>query len=211
MLNLHKLPGTAACVVGAMLLAACGAEDSVPAGDLPPSGVGAPSAAERARVTGLGEQAASALMASLGAQLMAAMEAGGPVEAVAVCRNVALPLTDGAASGFEGVSLRRTTSKPRNPANAPDERDLAVLATMEAAATGDDEVPGVMIEWDDTVAHFYAPVFVQQVCLNCHGDPGGFSEPLAEKLRELYPDDQATGYALGDFRGVIRVDIDRQP
>ena len=30
---------------------------------------------------------------------------------------------------------------------------------------------------------------------------------VVEKLRQLYPEDKATGYKLGDFRGVIRVTI----
>jgi hypothetical protein len=113
-------------------------------------------------------------------------------------------MTAAAGEQFEGVTIRRTTLKPRNPANAPDETDRGVLEKLAAMSP-----PGATIEWQDEVARYYQPLIVQEVCLNCHGDPASFPAELTEKLADLYPDDQATGYALGDFRGVIRVDVER--
>lgn len=164
-----------------------------------------PTEAEQRRVSERGEAASEALMKSLGGQLKAALQSGGPVQAIIVCQQAALPLTTAAGESFDGVTVRRTTLKPRNPANAPDDTDRRVLEAM-ARAEG---VPEPVIEWEDDAARFYRPLMMQEVCLNCHGDPASFPTELTQALAERYPNDLATGYALGDFRGVIRVDVER--
>ena len=156
-----------------------------------------------AEVTARGEAAAKVLMERLGAQLKGAMGSGGPVAAITVCQQVAIPLTTSAGAEFEGVTVKRTTLKPRNPANAPDEKDRAVLEAMAAQSP-----PEPTIRWEDGVAHFYRPLMIQEVCLKCHGDPATFPKELTEALASAYPADAATGYALGDLRGAIRVTID---
>ena len=164
----------------------------------------APSAAETRQVTETGQVAAKALMASLGGQLKAALQSGGPVEALQVCQQAAQPITSAAGAQFEGVTIHRTTLKPRNPANAPDEIDRAVLEKMTKESS-----PLSTVEWQDGVARYYQPVMIQEICLKCHGAPASFPAELTAKLADLYPVDQATGYAVGDFRGVIRVDVTR--
>ncbi len=166
------------------------------------SGDAAPSAQEITRVIAQGEAAATALMERLGAQLKGALESGGPVAAITVCQQVALPLTAAAGSEFEGVTIKRTTLNPRNPANAPDETDRAVLMEMSAQSP-----PQPAIRWEDGVAHYYRPLIVQEVCLKCHGDPATFPKELSAALAAAYPADEATGYALGDLRGAIRATI----
>jgi hypothetical protein len=163
----------------------------------------APSAEVVARVTGRGEAAAKVLMDRLGAQLKGAMESGGPVAAIAVCQQVAIPLTDSAGAEFEGVTVKRITLKPRNPANAPDEGDRDALEAMAAQSP-----PQPVIRWADGVAHFYRPLMIQEVCLKCHGDPATFPKELTAALAAAYPADAAIGYALGDLRGAIRVTMD---
>lgn len=163
----------------------------------------APSPEAVAEVTARGEAAARVLIERLGAQLKGAMESGGPVAAITVCQQVAIPLTASAGAEFEGVTVKRTTLKPRNPANAPDDKDRAVLEAMAAQSP-----PQPAIRWEDGVAHFYRPLMIQEVCLKCHGDPATFPEELTEALASAYPADAATGYALGDLRGAIRVTVD---
>ncbi len=168
----------------------------------PVAGDIAPSPEAVAEVTARGEAAAKVLMDRLGAQLKGAMESGGPVAAITVCQQVAIPLTASAGAEFEGVTVKRTTLKPRNPANAPDEQDRAVLETMAAQSP-----PQPTIRWEDGLAHFYRPLMIQEVCLKCHGDPATFPKELTAALAAAYPADAATGYALGELRGAIRVTI----
>lgn len=181
----------------AVLMVACDRNESEPANR--------PTEAERGRVVQTGQAASEALIQSLGGQLKAALQSGGPVQAILVCQQAALPLTSAAGASFEGVAIRRTTLKPRNPANAPDAIDRRVLEMM-ARSEG---APEPVIEWGDDTARFYRPLMVREVCLKCHGDAATFSPELTKTLSERYPNDLATGYALGDFRGVIRVDVER--
>ena len=169
-----------------------------------------PSDGEVEAMTDLGQRASDALMKSLGGQLKGALQNGGPVEALVICQTAAIPLTDAASGRFDGARISRTTLRPRNPLNAPSEEDLPVLEDFVKqvdAATGP---PQAMLKWHQGRAVYYRPLMIQEVCLNCHGDPDSFQADLTEKLAELYPADKATGYSLGDFRGVIRVEMDRK-
>lgn len=155
---------------------------------------------ERAAV--IGAAAAKALMESLGGQLKSAMESGGPVAAIKMCRQVALPLTSATGESFDGVTIRRITLKPRNPLNSPDPIDQRVLQLMATQSP-----PKVVIHREGAVIRYYQPLPVQEICLKCHGDVATFSKELVDVLAANYPGDRATGYAPGDLRGAIRVDV----
>jgi hypothetical protein len=45
------------------------------------------------------------------------------------------------------------------------------------------------------------PIRVQALCLTCHG--GAIPESMSARLDDLYPEDRATGYEVGDFRGLF--------
>lgn len=187
-----------AAALALLPLASC--ERTPDLGAAPPSDGGA--APDDAALAEIGGTVSQALMDSLGTQLKAALEAGGPVAAVTLCQGVAMPLTEAAGQDHEGVSVRRTTLRPRNPANEPDDTDRAVLEAMVAS-----QPPVAEIRREEGAARYYRPLIVQELCLKCHGDPAGFPEELRETLAQLYPDDAATGYSLGELRGAIRVDI----
>ncbi len=165
-----------------------------------------PSPGEEEAAKRVGNVASAALMQSLGGQLKAALESGGPETALAICRDVAMPSTIAVAATVEQGGIRRTTLQPRNPKNAPDATDREVLALLADA----DPLPTEHLVWGGEKVRFYKPLVMQQLCLQCHGDPSGFSEGLQAKLAQLYPEDQAVGYELGDLRGAICVDLDRR-
>ncbi|NOT80375.1 MAG: DUF3365 domain-containing protein [Bacteriovoracaceae bacterium] len=48
---------------------------------------------------------------------------------------------------------------------------------------------------------YIEPLFVQAQCLTCHGE--GIAPNVAQKIKELYPNDQATGFKLNEFRGLV--------
>jgi hypothetical protein len=51
------------------------------------------------------------------------------------------------------------------------------------------------------------PIVVQPMCVTCHG--ADVAPDLRAKIEELYPDDQATGYAAGDLRGIFWAELPR--
>jgi len=49
------------------------------------------------------------------------------------------------------------------------------------------------------------PLGIQEVCLTCHGT--SVAPEVTAAIAPKYPDDQATGYALGDLRGIAWVEL----
>lgn len=139
-------------------------------------------------------------------ELQTALQAGGPVAAVAVCHSRA-PAIASQLSDKYGWDVSRTSLKTRNPANRPDDWERRVLEQFEARRAAG-ESPATL-EHGATVAddggtrfRFMKAIPTQAVCLACHG--GATVPPAVEdKLAELYPDDQARGFAEGDLRGAF--------
>ena len=177
---------------------------------------GPPDAREAALAQTFGaraEEASKALIKTLGSQLKAALSAGGPEGALPICRTVAMPLTKGTAEKFTGLSITRVTDKPRNPANTADEADLAALAHFQAAKADDEPelLAHLTTAPNGKTVRYYRPLRISETCLKCHGDRKEMSKPLRALLTDAYPKDKAHGYALGDLRGLVRVERDHQP
>lgn len=140
-------------------------------------------------------------------ELKAAMQAGGPANAIAVCRNKAPEIAAG-VSAEKGWKVGRTSLKTRNPGNAPDAWELAVLRRFEARkAAGEDPAAidyAEVVEVDGRKSFRYMKAIpTKGVCLRCHG--ADLEPTVAEKLDALYPEDRARGFAEGDIRGAFTV------
>lgn len=148
---------------------------------------------------------ANGMQSALKAELVQTMTTAGPVGAIAVCRTRA-PAIAAQAGNAAGVRVSRTALRLRNPANAPDEQGRAVLELfMERLRAGD--APGQLEHFApaaDGGARFMAAIVMQPPCLVCHGD--NIAEPVRQALREQYPADAATGFAVGELRGAVVVD-----
>jgi len=162
---------------------------------------------QEARAAELGGQATRALMEGLMSRLTAAMQEGGATGALNVCSEQALIVTDSIASALgEGIELKRTTLRYRNPLNAPDEVDATALRRFEELqGTGEEPAPVVLRTPRDY--RYYVPLRIGPPCLQCHGKIDDMDPEVVRVLSELYPEDRATGYEAGDFRGAIRVSI----
>lgn len=164
------------------------------------------------RAVEIGEAASDTLLASLKQELQLAISSKGLVHAIDFCSVNALPLTEevSAQSLPEGLSIKRTSFKYRNPANAPDPADQKALRFFERGASQGKNLPPFIITKEDDEYRYYRPLKVTSMCLNCHGMESQLQPNVLQQLHKLYPDDKATGYALGDFRGVVRVSIPAQ-
>lgn len=170
-------------------------------------------APEAAAVRQAGEAATAMVATRLITELTAALGAGGPEKAVDVCHTKALPLTREPLPGLpQVVAVKRTSLRLRNLQNAPDAGEQAALARVAALVADDKSAPALLvqkIESDGSAPEWrlYRSVGVQAACLACHGAPEAQSPALRALLRERYPQDAATGYAVGDWRGLIRVTV----
>ncbi len=162
---------------------------------------------QRQRAAEVGGEAARALVSTLMSHLTQAMQEGGSIHAVEFCSVNALSLTNAAATAAgEGLSIKRTSTRVRNPANAPDEAEREALRHFQAALAETGELPQTYVQRvDPGEVRYYQAITVAPPCLTCHG--GTIDPALAERLAAIYPDDEATGYEVGDFRGLIRVSM----
>lgn len=179
-----------------LLLLACSTQSPPPTAAPPP--VQAPSADEalQARV----QAAAAAFGPTLRARLTEAVKAGGPPEGVKVCTQDAQEI--GARVAVEhSVSIGRTSLKLRNPANTGPDWVMERLRSGEAGPLRE------VVDVDGArVARMAVPIVIEEPCLVCHGDPAAFSPELSAALAANYPEDAATGYALGDVRGLLWIE-----
>ena len=140
-------------------------------------------------------------------QLMGALQAGGPTNAIGACKELAPSIAQqlGASSG---AIVKRTSLRVRNPNNAPDswEREtLGQFATRKAA--GEALATMESVAWVDTptgrVFRYMKAIPMAEMCNQCHGR--AISPEVSAKLAESYPQDRAVGFVPGDIRGAISI------
>ena len=153
-------------------------------------------------------RAASQMFAkTLKSQLIAAIKAGGPKSAIPVCQQIAPAIS--AQYSKDGLQIGRTALKLRNPANAPDDWERSVLEGFaKAMEKGADPKTLERFAFFTSKAggktfRYMKAIPVGEPCLACHGST--ISPAVQAALDEYYPDDQATGFALGDLRGAFTV------
>lgn len=129
----------------------------------------------------------------------------GPEAAVAVCNTEAPQIAAKLSTG--GVALGRATDKPRNPKNAPADWMRPLMDELAKAPKADGAFAARTLA-DGRLA-YAEPIYVQPLCLTCHGDPAGLAPGVKKILAEKYPDDRATGYKEGDFRGIFWVTVEK--
>lgn len=133
------------------------------------------------------------------------MKANGPVGTIEVC-NIKAPQIAGKISVDSGWNVSRTSLKYRSPANQPDAWELKVLNEFEARKAAGEDVNKIAYSEVATVNgqktfRFMKAIPTGKVCLNCHA--GEIKPAVEAKLKELYPQDKARGYKVGDIRGAF--------
>lgn len=156
-----------------------------------------------------GKTIAQATFKALSTQLKQAMQSGGVEQAASFCNVVALPLTDSLSQQHKAV-IKRTSLKLRNPANAPDSLELAMLKMYDIMSKMRNPVlvPKIIEKGGDEI-QFFAPIQIKnETCLKCHGVLG---QTLKEEdyafIQQHYPNDQATGYKMEDVRGMWSITL----
>lgn len=149
-----------------------------------------------------GSRVQAASFAVLSTKLKNVLGKQGFEEAIQYCSLSAQPLTD-TLSRMYNCTIRRTTLQTRNPLNQANDYEAAILADWAADLKDGKELTAVVQEFAPDTVQYYAPIRIQPLCLNCHGVVGAeLTEDNHRLLQRLYPEDQATGYALGDLRGM---------
>ncbi|MDD2368840.1 MAG: DUF3365 domain-containing protein [Sulfuricurvum sp.] len=152
-----------------------------------------------------GTEVSTTLVQKLGNELKTQMQTGGPIAALHFCSQNALSLTDQVAKE-SGTAIKRVSIQNRNPVNAATFEEKAILNQWQAMLKNSETLPAYQLtKLSNGHTVYYKPIVINKdACLKCHGDIAGDS-PLAKAIKETYPEDQATGYKMGDLRGMIVV------
>lgn len=150
---------------------------------------------------------AQALGSELKAELGKAIEQGGPVNAIGVCKTRA-PEIAARLSRESGADVGRTALRVRNPANAPDPLEMLLLEQFGSElASGGFELPlqaafeinrGGMVE-----RRYMQALPMDGLCVACHGST--LDAKVAAEIAREYPEDRATGFVPGELRGAISI------
>jgi len=131
------------------------------------------------------------------------MKAGGPINAISTCNLKALEITM-QTNKDSSAKISRTSLKNRNPDNAPNEWQKAVLLKFEQRkAAGEDMAKMDYSEVDGDEFRYMKPIPSGEICLKCHGS--SIDLKFTALLDKFYPGDKARGYKKGDIRGAFYV------
>ncbi|MEZ4756587.1 MAG: DUF3365 domain-containing protein [Flavobacteriales bacterium] len=152
-----------------------------------------------------GGRVVPAAFAMLSGRLQHAVQEGGPAHAVDVCSREAVALLD-SLGRVEGMRIRRTSDRIRAPHDEPDVREAMVLrdllAQVAKGVPADELEPRVVAD-ADSVSYYHPILISMPTCLRCHGKPGSdIAQATLAAISARYPLDGATGYELGDLRGI---------
>jgi len=95
----------------------------------------------------------------------------------------------------------RTSDKTRNKKNKPQDWMIKYLGSYKGSKA--QESKSIIHLLPSGKRAYLDPIYIQPLCLNCHGE--NINPSVKMKLKELYPEDQAIDYKLGEFRGFIWV------
>ena len=168
------------------------------------------SAADSAAILTRGGAIATTVAQGLAQRLQAQLAENGAAQTLDFCSRTALVLTDSLTADQPGVSVKRTSTRIRNPRNQPDEHEQLALAWFDSARAASGALPAAYVQAVSAAeARFYRPLVIAPFCIQCHGTVEKLDPEVRAALQERYPNDRAIGYQEGDLRGVIRVSLPR--
>lgn len=143
-------------------------------------------------------------------RLQQAMQEGGPGYAIEVCASFAPKLAD-SLSAESGWLVKRVSLKSRNASRAvPDAWERATLELFDQQQAAGREASQIHAGAIVGSRYRYMQAQgVEPVCLVCHGET--LTDEVRLTLQQYYPDDWATGYALGQVRGAISLSRNLKP
>jgi cytochrome c len=158
------------------------------------------------KATQKGGEVSSALLQKLGSELKLQMETSGAMGALHFCSQNALTLTENVAKESK-TSIKRLSTLNRNPVNKPSIEESSLMNEWENLIKNGKPLPTHKLVTTKSTIVYYKPILINnEACLKCHGKVEG---ELAKAIKATYPEDKATGYKMGDLRGMIAVTIQR--
>ncbi len=160
------------------------------------------------KVNEIGNSIATAAKNTLGQNLQKAIQQGGLEHAIDFCNLNAMPLVDSLSKVY-GAEIKRVSLKARNPIDLPNAEERLVLEAY--AYQWKDSIPlqTNVQPIDENKYLFTKAILVDNaLCLSCHGTfDNGMLKETDDFIKIKYPEDHATGYQIGDLRGMWSIII----
>jgi len=157
-------------------------------------------AADLAQLRGEAEALIPPFQQQLLASVQTAVAAGGPIQAVEACRQLAPGIAQ--QHSVAPWKVGRTALRLRNPDNRPDAWEQAVLEDFQRRSQAGESVASLSrAEVVDGEFRYMRAIATGEPCLACHGST--IKPELVQLLDHHYPQDQARGFAAGELRGAF--------
>ncbi len=136
--------------------------------------------------------------------LQSEIKAKGIIGGIEACQIEAPKIAEALQEKTKKIELGRTSHKLRNSNNAP--RDWVKPYLKEFVSSG--KIPPVQVVRLSGERYGYLePIMLTQpLCLQCHGNE--IESEVMVRLKALYPNDDAAGFKMGEFRGLFWVEMD---
>ncbi|HHO52618.1 MAG TPA: DUF3365 domain-containing protein [Deltaproteobacteria bacterium] len=104
--------------------------------------------------------------------------------------------------------IGHSSLRPRDPANrAPDWVQPWLDAHRDAEFSDVQGTEQIVEGPGGSVARVLLPIPMLDTCVRCHGSEAQIPADVRTRLEARYPDDQATGFAVGDLMGALWVEL----
>ena len=152
-----------------------------------------------------GDEIAILAQATLLGNVGKAIQKGGPEYAVEFCNLKASSIID-SLNTLNQCIISRVSDKNRNPENnLKTQNDKEIWKMFQTKMMSD-----TLVQNKQSLVYYKPIKTALPACLKCHGNAETeISEATLNKIKELYPNDLATGYQLNDFRGLWKVEFKR--
>ena len=166
---------------------------------------------EEAQAKRIGSEATTTVLRTMMMKLMTEVQSKGTIAAAEFCSVHAQELTGEIQQQLKkGITIKRISQKNRNAKNVPNSEEKEALAFFIEEIKRKKEVDSYLVKRkkeEKVVFHYYKPLFVAPLCLQCHGDPQKMNPKVVEAIKSKYPQDKAVGFKPGDFRGALKISI----
>jgi len=157
----------------------------------------------------LGLKYAMNTKAVLGKNLIVAIKNKGTEEAVAFCNTRAFNIVDSAGVALN-TKIRRVSDFPRNAGNIANSTELNYIHNGKKAIVNGEKIKPLVQEIDGKMVGYY-PILTNDMCMQCHGNTTTQIQPETfDKIKDLYPNDKATGYSPNELRGIWVIEMDKK-
>ena len=156
------------------------------------------------------KEAIKELAINLKKSLKAVLKESGPTAAVEYCNIAAIDITD-RISASKSIIIKRTSLKVRNEGNLATSWEKDILNRFEKRQKLGESIKSIdykEVYVDNNNKPFFRymkAIPTGKVCLTCHGST--INPDLRTKINELYPEDKAYDFKVGDIRGAFIVQI----